>query len=127
MVAVGGVSGYLARPEGDAHHGVGASYHQKRQEVDQDGHAEVIPGTDDGCWVCSLPVQASSELGGKVSHRVKENLAQFLQIRRLWSLGWEGFPTFTSVIFSAASLWHPNTFLGRDSEECVFPSSGKDV
>lgn len=125
MVAVGGVARYLACPEGDAHHGVGASYHQERQEVDQDGHAEVIPGTDDGCWVRPLPVQASSELEGKVSYRVKENLAQFLQTRHLWSSDWEGFPTFTSLIFSAASLWQPNTLLGQATEERVLPSSGK--
>lgn len=49
MVAVGGVTGYLACPEGDADHGVGAAYHQQWQEVDQDSHAEVIPRKNDGC------------------------------------------------------------------------------
>lgn len=48
MVAVGGVARYLACPEGDTNHSVGTSYHQKRQEVDEDGHAEVIPRKNDG-------------------------------------------------------------------------------
>lgn len=49
VVAVGGVTRYLTGPEGDADHGVGTSDHQEWQEVDQDGHAEVIPGKNDGC------------------------------------------------------------------------------
>lgn len=49
MVAVGGVTWYLARPKGDADYGVGTSNHQEWQEVNQDGHAEVIPVKNDGC------------------------------------------------------------------------------
>ena len=43
-VAVGGVSGDLAGPQGQAHHEVGTSHHQQGQHVDQDHHTHVVPG-----------------------------------------------------------------------------------
>ena len=44
FVALGRVSGDLARPEGDAHNGVRTSHDAKRQEVDQDCHTHVVSG-----------------------------------------------------------------------------------
>lgn len=43
-VAVGGVSRDLARPQCEAHHQVRTPHHQQRQEVNEDGHAHVVPG-----------------------------------------------------------------------------------
>lgn len=43
LVAVRGVSRDLAGPQGQSHHQVGATHHQQGEEVDQDGHAHIVP------------------------------------------------------------------------------------
>lgn len=100
VVAVGVVAGYLARPEGDANHSVGTSYHQKRQEVDQDGHAEVIPRKNDGRCVCPLPIRSlpcKLSLKAKCctgAERIWHNSCRHVACRAQTG---EGFPAFTAT------------------------------
>lgn len=45
-IAIGGVSRDLTGPEGHPHHQISTTHHQKRQEVDEDGHTHVVPALD---------------------------------------------------------------------------------
>lgn len=114
MVAVWRVTRYLACPEGDADHSVGAPYHQERQKVDQDGHAEVIPRKSDRCWVCPLPILfffLQTNLGSGVSQEQREfgtipadKLTADLEVRENSLISSQSPP---SLHYWLLACWHP--------------------